>query len=279
MEHQTGTPNGFGHQLEQRVLRRLEALHRWMEVLEVRPEMVSLLEESVEALREVLMTVHSPEVESFFDHEVASVPSPPRNATARSMHRPHAWSDDGNRAAFYGLSGAVEIPIEIDPDPEAGLSLEPDPRRVTSLWRSSLPQLVADEGDAAFGQDSDTRPCGDRDSADAGPPSQRTSRHRIQLDPRAKLGQVVEVAPVERAPGMVVPGMVVPGMAPPLDDSRVEVEPIESIAALSGSYLIPFAEISEGYQSPPRSGSYRLKTDESDFSQQVDALLLGAMGG
>lgn len=268
MEHHTTTHPDLGHQLEQRVLRRLEALQRWMEALESRPEMLSLLDESLEALREVLLSVEVPEVESFFDHGAAQSPSQTRSPSARSLHRPHAWSDDGNRAAFYGLSGAVEIPIEIDPDPEASLSLEPDPRRVTSLWRSSLPQLVSDEGDGVFSPDSDTL-SGPELASPVPAPSSRGARQRIQLDPSAKLGEVVEF----KAPHAS------PCMPPPKDDSQVEVEPIESIAALSGSYLIPFAEVSEGYQAPSRSGSYRLTSDESDFSQKVDALLLGVMGG
>lgn len=45
----------LGRQLERAPLRRLEALHRWMEAIEIRPEMQEMLGEALEELRDLTL--------------------------------------------------------------------------------------------------------------------------------------------------------------------------------------------------------------------------------
>lgn len=271
MELNPGNRHGFGRQLEQQVLRRLEALQRWMEVLESRPEMQTLVDESVDALREVLTGMLTQEPPTLGQKNGGVWNSPEGMGCADA-------APSETRHRFYGLSGAVEIPIELSPDPEAERSLEPDPRRVTSLWQSALPTLVDDDESAeqpvsllgnsgvAFRPGvpaSASSPNGMRGGAPADA-SARATRGHIPLNPNARLGEVVELPTRDNASR---------------DAAPIEVAPIESIAALSGSFLIPFAEIAENSQPSRSSGSYRLNREDNDLSQQVEARLLGVLSG
>ncbi|MFM7199225.1 MAG: hypothetical protein ACKO6N_00390 [Myxococcota bacterium] len=113
----------LGRQLERAPLRRLEALHRWMEAIEIRPEMQEMLAEALEELRDLTLQLLTDE-----------------QAALEGKNAPVRWRDGAK--AVRSASGRMHIALTESPEfattspPEAGTGTS------RTAHQATLPHLL-----------------------------------------------------------------------------------------------------------------------------------------